>query len=150
MILSVVEGELLSGFSVREANFVSLLISHLLFVDDTLILYGASSDQIRTWSLLLCFEAVMRLKVNLAKSKIVPLGNISNSEHGYIILECKIFQLSMKYMDLPLGAPFKSKYIWNAILEKIEQKLFSWKKMYLSKSSIIKSTLSNNQSTIYH
>ena len=51
----------------------------------------------------------------------------------------------MKYLGLPLGAPFKSTTIWNDIVEKMGRKLAGWKKMYLSKDGrlTIKSTLSN-------
>ena len=52
----------------------------------------------------------------------------------------------MKYLDIPLGAKYKDKTIWNPILEKMKRKLTSWKKLYLSKEgrvTLIKSTLSN-------
>jgi hypothetical protein len=49
-------------------------ISHLLFADDTLVFCGASRDQVQDMSnLLVCFELVSGLKVNLAKSVIVSL-----------------------------------------------------------------------------
>ena len=54
--------------------------------------------------------------------------------------------LPMKYLGLPLGAKYNDKTIWNPILEKMERKLASWKKLYLSKGgrvTLIKSTLSN-------
>ena len=49
-------------------------------------------------------------------------------------------------MGLPLGAKFKSKTIWDPILEKMEWKLSGWQRMYLSKGgriTLIKSTLSS-------
>ena len=52
----------------------------------------------------------------------------------------------MKYLGLPLGAKFKSKDIWNPIVEKMERCLAGWKWVYLSKGgrlTLIKSTLSN-------
>ena len=33
----------------------------------------------------------------------------------------------MKYLGLPLGAPFKATSIWNPIIEKMERKLSGWK-----------------------
>ena len=59
---------------------------------------------------------------------------------------CKIIQLPMTYLGLPLGANFKSKSIWDPILEKMERKLSGWQHMYLSKGgriTLIKSTLSS-------
>ena len=52
----------------------------------------------------------------------------------------------MKYLGLPLGAKFKDKIIWNPIMEKIEQRLARWKRLYLFKGgrvTLIKNTLSN-------
>jgi hypothetical protein len=52
----------------------------------------------------------------------------------------------MKYLGLPLGAPYKSTTICNGILERMERSLASWKRLYLSKGgrlTFIKSTLSN-------
>ncbi len=47
---------------------------------------------------------------------------------------------------MPLGANFKSKAVWNSILEKMEHKLAGWKSIYLSKwgrLTLLKSTLSS-------
>jgi len=62
------------------------------------------------------------------------------------ILGCEISLLPLKYLGLPLGAPFKAKSIWDGALGKIERRSASWKRMYLSKGgrvTLIKSTLSN-------
>ena len=62
------------------------------------------------------------------------------------ILGCKIVQLLMSYLGLSLRANFKSKSIWDLILEKMERKLFGWQRMYLFKGgrvTLIKSTLSS-------
>ncbi len=47
---------------------------------------------------------------------------------------------------MPLGASFKSKNMWNSIVEKMERKLAGWKSLYLSKGgrlTLLKSTLSS-------
>lgn len=50
-------------------------ISHLLFADDTLIFCKPDRNQIQVLkALLLCFEAVSGLKVNLNKSEMVSIG----------------------------------------------------------------------------
>ena len=131
---AVHEGRL-SGFNIGVSAGRSLMVSHLLFADDTLIFCDANIDQmliLRT--MLIWFEAVSSLKVNLGKSKLVA------------VLGCQQGSLPMKYLSLPLGAKFKDKSIWNPILEKMERKLAGWKKLYLSKGgrvALIKSTLSN-------
>jgi hypothetical protein len=52
----------------------------------------------------------------------------------------------MHYLGLPLGATFKETTIWNPVLERVEKRLASWKRLYLSKGgklTLIKSTLSS-------
>ena len=61
------------------------------------------------------------------------------------ILGCRQSSLPMTYLGLPLGAKFKDRAIWNPILEKMERRLASWKRLYLSKGgkvTLLKSTLS--------
>jgi len=72
MISIAVSGGLLEGFKVGNATF-----SHLLFADDTLIFCSARFSQLRYLrSLFFLFEATLGLKVNLAKSNLIPLGNV--------------------------------------------------------------------------
>jgi len=62
------------------------------------------------------------------------------------ILGCNISSLLLRYLGLPLGAPFKSLAIWDEVIEKMEKRLASWQKIYLSKGgrlTLIKSTLSS-------
>jgi hypothetical protein len=52
----------------------------------------------------------------------------------------------LQYLGLPLGATFKEQTIWNPVLERVEKRLASWKRLYLSKGgklTLIKSTLSS-------
>ena len=52
----------------------------------------------------------------------------------------------MTYLGMPLGVHFKDPLIWNPIIEKIEEKLFGWKRLYLLKGgrlTLLKSTLSS-------
>ena len=54
-------------------------VSHLLFVDDTLVFCEASLDQITylCW-LLVWFEAISRLRINLEKSELIPVERVEN------------------------------------------------------------------------
>ena len=137
----------LSGFNVGVSAERSMLVSHLLFADDTLIFCDANIDNLLILRLVLIwFEAVSGLKVNLGKSELVAVGAVPNMDLLVAVLGCKQGSLPMKYLGLPLGAKFKDKSIWNPILEKMERKLAGWKKLYLSKGgrvTLIKSTLSN-------
>ena len=62
------------------------------------------------------------------------------------VLGCSVGRLPMIYLGMPLGAHFKDPSIWNPIIEKMEKKLFGWKRLYLSKGgrlTLLKSTLSS-------
>ena len=63
----------------------------------------------------------------------VAVGDVSNIQGLASILGCGVSSLPMKYLDLPLGASFKAKTIWEEVLEKLQHKLAGWKRLYLSK-----------------
>ena len=92
------------------------------------------------------FQATSGLKINLGKSELVPMGNVPDVEGLAAVLGCKVAELPIIYLGLPLGSSFKDQTIWNVIIEKTEKRLAGWKRMYLSKGgrlTLIKSTLSN-------
>ena len=82
---------------------------------------------------LTCFQAFTGLKVNAGKSEIVPVGEVGNLDALATILHCRVGSLPMKYLGMPLGTPYKIASMWNPILERMERKLSSWKRLYLSK-----------------
>jgi hypothetical protein len=87
-------------------------------------LCGKNPNHLRNLcGLFLCFEAVSGLKINLAISKLVPVGNVINVEVLASILGCRIFSLLMTYLGLLLGASVKAKSIWDDIIKKIKRQL---------------------------
>jgi hypothetical protein len=139
-------GGYISGFAVG-SGVDPLVASHLLFVDDTLIFCNADQVQIaHLRAVFSWFEAVSGLKVNLAKSEMVPVGVVPNLESLVELMGCNIRSLPMTYLGLPLGANFNSKTIWNTVIERMEKKLGGWKRLYLSKGgklTLLRSTLSS-------
>ena len=120
---AALQGRLL-GFNAGASNARSLLVSHLLFADNTLVFCDANIDQMLILRMVLIwFEAVSGLKINLGKSELVAVGAVHNMEILVAVLGCNQGSLPMKYLGLPLGAKFKDKSIWNPILEKMERKL---------------------------
>jgi hypothetical protein len=116
IIFATVDGGFLLGFFVgsREVN-----ISYLLFVDDTLVFYGAKPDHLHHQSaLFLCFEAISKWKINLAISELVLVGIVENVDGLAGIMGCGVSFLPMKYLGLPLGASFRAKSIWDDVIEK--------------------------------
>jgi len=59
-------------------------------------------------------------------SEIVPFGEVSNLDALTNILCCRVGSLNMKYLGMPLVIPYKTTYIWNPILERMEKKVSSW------------------------
>jgi hypothetical protein len=112
-----------------------------------LVFCEANPDHLRFLRVLLvCFEAVSGLKFNLDKSLLVPVGNVDNVAELASILGCGTSSLPLKYLGMPLGARHKATSIWDDIVVKMEHRLASWQKLYLSKGArvtLIKSTLSN-------
>uniref|UniRef100_A0A2N9IY01 Reverse transcriptase domain-containing protein n=1 Tax=Fagus sylvatica TaxID=28930 RepID=A0A2N9IY01_FAGSY len=96
---------LLEGFAVNNHNRPYLKISHLLFADDTLIFCGATRDQLlHLKRVLMCFEAVSGLHINLGKSEIVPVRTVQRIHELAQVIGGRITTLPMKYLGLPLGA----------------------------------------------
>jgi hypothetical protein len=77
----------LFGFSVETWTD----IFHLLLADNTLLFCGADPNHLRNLrNLFLLFEAVSDLKTNLAKSELVPVGEVDNVPGLAGILGCGV------------------------------------------------------------
>ncbi|XP_022866121.1 uncharacterized protein LOC111385932, partial [Olea europaea var. sylvestris] len=83
--------------------------------------------------LLLCVGAISRMKINLGKSKAIIVGEVDNLEGLATTLGCRVEQLPMTYLGLPLGARFTGIHIWDSIVKRVERRLVGWKRLYLSK-----------------
>ena len=147
LLKRIEEGGFLRGFQANSHSQGGLHISYLLFADDTIIFCDATREQLLYIQMVMIFfEAITGLKVNIGKSVIVPVGVVGSLDTLAGVLGCSVGRLPMIYLGMPLGAHFKDPSIWNPIIEKMEKKLFGWKRLYLSKGgrlTLLKSTLSS-------
>ena len=60
---------------------------------------------------LIFFEAITGLKVNVGKSEIVYVGEVGNLNTLARTLCCKVGTLPMRYLGMPLGAHYKDALI---------------------------------------
>ena len=108
-----------SGFSVGNMAGNLVMVSHLLFADDTLIFYDDDPTQIASLRAILArFEEVSGLRINLGKFELVPIGVVHNMDVLVGMLGCRQSSLPLSYLGLPLGAKFKELSIWNPIFGK--------------------------------
>ena len=71
--------------------------------------YDANPEQLKYlgWTLM-WFEVFSRLRINLSKSEIIPMGRVSNVETLTAELGCGVGSLPTTYLGLPLRAPHKT------------------------------------------
>ncbi|KAJ9681633.1 hypothetical protein PVL29_017839 [Vitis rotundifolia] len=147
LLRRAIDGGFLSGWMARGRSGEGVMISHLLFADDTLVFCEESQDQMTYLSwLLMWFEAVSGLKINLEKSELIPVGRVHNIEDLALELGCRVGGLPSCYLGLPLGASFKSEAVWDVVEERFRKRMAMWKRQYISKGgrlTLIRSTLSS-------
>ena len=97
-----------SSFTVGNMAATSMMVSHLLFVDDTFIFCDVHPNQLVTLREILSrFEEISSLRINLGKSDLVRVGEVHNLNVLMGLLDCRHSSLPFKNLGLPLGAKFK-------------------------------------------
>jgi len=123
MMKALVEAGLFSGYKVGANNHVS--ITHLQFVDDTLLIGERSWANIRALkALLLLFEVTSGLKVNFHKSMLVGV-NIHDSwlAEASSVLNCKLARSPFLYLGLPIGGDPRKLKFWQRLIDRIKSRL---------------------------
>lgn len=132
MMKSMVENNLFTGFGVGNTN--SYVVSHLQFVDDTLLLGVKIWANVRAFRAVLSLFVVMsRLKVNFHKSLLVVI-NIADSwlnEAAYI-MHCKVGKVPFMYSGLSIGDDPRKLVSWEPVLDTIKSRLSGWQSRFLS------------------
>ena len=100
------------GFLVGSMTGTSMMVSHLLFADHTLIFCDVEPTHIANLRVILDrFEEALGLSINLGKSELVPVGVVHNLEVLVGLLGCEQSSLPLKYLGLRLGVKFKDSSI---------------------------------------
>ncbi|KAJ9705958.1 hypothetical protein PVL29_003867 [Vitis rotundifolia] len=148
LIRRAAAGGFISGCRLQGSGGSELNVSHLLFADDAIIFCEAKIEYLASLSWILAwFEAASGLRINLAKSELIPVGEIDNIEDMAVELGCKVGFLPSVYLGLPLGAHHKASSMWDGVEERMRKKLACWKRQYISKGgrlTLIKSTLASS------
>ena len=120
----MVEGGFLSGCRIQGRRRPDLNISHLFFADDTVIFCEAKKENLThlSWTLF-WFEAVSGLRINLAKSEIILVGEVEEVDVMAVELGSRVGSLPSSYLGLPLGAPNKALSVWDGVEERVRRDL---------------------------
>ena len=147
LLKHVVERNFILGCKFVGRGGEELIISHLLYANDTVLFCDANPNQlIYLGCTLMWLEDISGLRINLNKSKIITVGRVDNVEMLAVELGYGVGSLPTTYLGLPLGAPHRMMGIWDSIEERFRKRLVSWKRQYISKGerlTLIRSTLSS-------
>ncbi|XP_050232969.1 uncharacterized protein LOC126681474 [Mercurialis annua] len=134
---------LLSGIHVEE---LEVDISILQFIDGTLLFVPNDLTMIENLlRILRCFELISGLKINYHKSSITGLNVDEFSlDKASDILHCKIEELPITYLGLPLSERAVGVKMWDPVISIFSSQLSTWRGNLLSPAgrlTLIKSVL---------
>ena len=132
MMTSMVENNLFTGYGVGHAN--AIVVSHLQFAVDTLLLGAKIWANIRALQTVMSLFAVMTgLKVNFHKSLLVGI-NIADFwlNDATSILHCKVGKVPFLYLSLSIGGDPRRLVFWDLVLHTIKSRLLGWQSRFLS------------------
>ncbi len=109
-------------------------VSVIQYADDIIFFCQAKSKEVRNLKILwLLFEWASGLKINRLKSELFYLG--SRSGRGARLAEligCKLGQLPIKYLGLPLSNRNVRKDDWWTVIDKFSTRIGGWQAKLLS------------------
>ncbi|XP_034689500.1 uncharacterized protein LOC117917365 [Vitis riparia] len=122
LIRRAMEGGFISGCKIQRDRGWAVHIAHLLFADDTIVFCEAKKEYLTNLSwILFWFEAASGLRINLTKSEVIPVGEVQRIEEMAVELGCRVGQLPIVYLEVPLGVPNKAAYGWDGVEEKMRR-----------------------------
>ncbi|XP_050227618.1 uncharacterized protein LOC126677173 [Mercurialis annua] len=121
-------------------------LSILQFADDTLLFLPCDLRMIEILlRILRCFEFISGLKINYQKSSIIGINvDAVTISQASDILKCKIDELPITYLGLPLSDRAVGSKLWNPVISNFSVQLSTWRGNLLSPTgrlTLIKSVL---------
>ena len=123
-------------------------LTHLQYADDTIMFcHPDIHSLVNIKKTLIIFQLISGLQINFHKSSIMGI----NIENCWLLsaaetLHCKVGHFPISYLGLPVGGNSSRIITWDPIIERLRQKLASWKGNLLSlggRLTLIKATLSS-------
>ena len=114
----------------------TLVLTHILFVDDILIFCNGQRDDVETLSdILALFKRATCKQINVKKSTL-SWSNMSEVETNFYKLhfsfEVKDFDLGLKYLGFQLKPKCYLKSDWSWLIAKMEKRFKQWSHRWLS------------------
>jgi len=128
-----VDENLFVGYNVGRVGDV-FSVTHLQFVDDTIIIGEKTWRNVRTMrAVLLLFEEVSGLKVNIHKSMLTGV-NVPDSwlSEAALVMNCRRGTILFVYLGLPIGGDPRKLSFWKPVVDRIIPRLTSWNNKFLS------------------
>ena len=124
LIRRATDGGFISGCRLRGRGMTKMNVSHLLFADDTIIFYEVRKEHLTSLSWVLAwFEATFGLRINLAKNKLIHVGEVEEIEEMAVELGYRVRSLPTVYLGLSLGAHHKAMFMWDGGGRENEEKI---------------------------
>lgn len=99
-----------------------LTITLLQFVGDSHVMLLNSEEEVcNLRGIILVFESISGLKINLHKRKLMVVVKVPNLKRSANVLGCAVATTSGTYLGLPMGKRLRSKYIWDLVVERVAQ-----------------------------
>eukprot|EP00253_Pinus_taeda_P004035 PITA_04035 len=144
LIISATQEGTLRGLKISEECY----LTHLLFVDDVLILLDGSMRDIRTFSRILeLFSQAIGMQVNRAKSTITMTRTSVNEAQQALQafpFSIHLIDRGLKYLGFWLKPTCQRIADWTWLIAKLEKRLTRWSYRYISRAgrlNLIKSVL---------
>nr|XP_051229140.1 uncharacterized protein LOC127346942 [Lolium perenne] len=134
----------------KEAGHIRGLVSHLIpggvthlqYADDTMVMIEPTDEGIANLKLiLLSFELMSGLKLNLAKSEVVVVGTTSlEQERVARLLNCRLGKFPIRYLGLPISDKTLRASDWDFLTTKVAKRVDPWQGAFLASAGRLELT----------